>query len=405
LIISVEEAVAKIRASLLPLPAEKIVLADGLNRVLAEDLAAGRDQPPLAISAMDGYAVRAIDTADAPVTLSSIGESRAGLAFTGRVSANETVRIFTGAPIPSGADAVIMQELTERDGNRILIKEEIAEGHFVRPAGLDFRTGDILLQAGALLTPRSLGLVAAMNRTSFSVRRRPNVAILSSGDELIEPGGTLKPTQNVNANAHTLCSLVRILGGKPILLGIAQDTRKSLLALIQGASEVDLLVTSGGASVGDHDLVRSVLCKEGLELDFWGVAARPGKPTLFGRFRGTPLLGLPGNPVSTVVGGILFLRPALEALLGIPASIDPTERARLTASLEKNGPRKAYLSAKSMREADGTCLVTPFLQQDSSMLAQVVSADCLVIRPPEAPAAIIGESVEILRLNCPSSCL
>jgi molybdopterin molybdotransferase len=208
----------------------------------------------------------------------------------------------------------------------------------------------------------------------------------------------LKPTQNVNSNAHTLSSLVRVLGGEPVNLGIAQDARESLLALVQGAADVDLLVTSGGASVGDHDLVRSVLSEEGLELDFWGVAARPGKPTLFGRLKGTPLLGLPGNPVSTVVGGILFLRPALEALLGVPAATEPPEQAKLTVPLEKNGPREAYLSAKSVREADGTCRVTPFPQQDSSMLAQVVAADCLVIRPAEAPATSAGESVEILRL-------
>ncbi len=396
--ISVEEAVAKIRASLKPLPVEKIALSDGLNRVLAEDLVAERDQPPLAVSAMDGYAVRAVDTTSVPVTLSQIGESRAGLAFEGSIGANEAVRIFTGAPLPIGADAIVIQEVTERTEDRVLVKEGVPEGHFVRPTGLDFRKGDILLQAGTPLTPRALGLAAAMNRASLAVRRRPRVAILSTGDELVEPGGTLKPTQNVNSNAHTLSSLVRVLGGEPVPLGIAQDTRSSLLALVQGAAEVDLLVTSGGASVGDHDLVRSVLGEEGLELDFWGVAARPGKPTLFGRLKGTPLLGLPGNPVSTVVGGILFLRPALEALLGVPAGTEPPEQAKLTVALERNGPRAAYLSAKSEREVDGSHRVTPFPQQDSSMLAQVVAADCLVIRPADAPAASAGESVEILRL-------
>lgn len=396
--ISVEEAVAKIRAGLKPLAIEKIALCDGLNRVLAEDLGAQRDQPPFAVSAMDGYAVRASDTVGAPVTLSLIGESRAGLAFEGSIGANEAVRIFTGAPLPSGADAIVIQEVTEGTGERVLIKEGVPEGHFVRPAGLDFRKGDILLQAGTRLTPRALGLAAAMNRASLAVRRRPNVAILASGDELVEPGGALKPTQNVNSNAYTLSSLVRALGGEPVNLGIARDTRESLLALVQGAAEADLLVTSGGVSVGDHDLVRSVLGEKGLELDFWGVAARPGKPTLFGRLKGTPLLGLPGNPVSTVVGGMLFLRPALEALLGIPAGTEPHAQARLAAPLEKNGPREAYLSAKSVREADGSRRVTPFPQQDSSMLAQVVAADCLVIRPPHAPPAAAGETVEILRL-------
>lgn len=396
--ISVEEAVAKIRAGLKPLPVETIALSDGLNRVLAEDLVAERDQPPLAVSAMDGYAVRAADTAGAPVTLTQIGESRAGLAFEGHVGANEAVRIFTGAPLPDGADAIVIQEVAERTEDRVRIKEGVAEGNFVRPAGLDFRQGDILLRAGTPLTPRALGLAAAMNRALLAVRRRPRVAILSSGDELVEPGGSLKPTQNVNSNAYTLSALIRTLGGEPVLLGIAQDTRSSLLTLVQGARDADLLVTSGGASVGDHDLVRSVLGEEGLELDFWGVAARPGKPTLFGRLKGTPLLGLPGNPVSTVVGGILFLRPALEALLGVPPGTELREQARLTVALDKNGPREAYLSAKSAREADGTCRVTPFPQQDSSMLAQVAAADCLVIRPPDAPAAAAGERVEILCL-------
>ncbi|MGB1547922.1 MAG: gephyrin-like molybdotransferase Glp, partial [Alphaproteobacteria bacterium] len=358
MMISVKEAVATIRAGLKPLPAEEIPLAEGLSRVLAEDLAAGRDQPPFAVSAMDGYAVRAGDTEGAPVSLAVIGESRAGHGFEGRIQAGETVRIFTGAPLPEGADAIVIQEVTEKTETGVSIQGTVPEGHFVRPAGLDFRKGEVLLKAGTWLTPRALGLAAAMNRATLPVRKRPKVAILSTGDELIEPGGSLKPAQNVNSNAYTLAPLIRTLGAEPVDLGIAKDNRESLLALVEGAGTADLLVTSGGASVGDHDLVRSVLGEAGLELDFWGVAARPGKPSFFGRLKGTPLLGLPGNPVSIVVGGLLFLRPAIEALLGMAESNEPRERATLTAALEKNGAREAYLRAKSARQADGSVLVT-----------------------------------------------
>ncbi|MCE2510308.1 MAG: molybdopterin molybdotransferase MoeA [Alphaproteobacteria bacterium] len=396
--ISVEEAVATIRAGLAPLPAEEVALADGLNRVLAEDLAAGHDQPPVAVSAMDGYAVRATDTVSPPTTLALIGESRAGGGFAGRVTAGEAVRIFTGAPLPEGADAIVIQEVTERTDTGVLVKEAAPEGHFVRPAGLDFHAGDVLLAAGTALTPRALGLAAAANRATLAVRRRPVIAILSTGDELVEPGGALQPAQNVNANAATLGAYVRALGGEPVDLGIARDSRESLLALVKGAEKADLLVTSGGASVGDHDLVRSVLGEEGLALDFSGVAARPGKPTFFGRLKGTPLLGLPGNPVSIVVGGLLFLRPALEALLGMDAETETTERAKLAAPLERNGARQAYLRARSARQADGTPTVTPFAQQDSSMLAQAAAADCLVVRAPHAPDAAAGDWVEILRI-------
>lgn len=398
--ISVEEAVATIESRLTPLSVETVALFDALGRVLAEDIASTRAQPAVAVSAMDGYAVRACDVACVPTKLTLIGESRAGQGFKGGLAGGETVRIFTGAPLPKGADAVVMQEMVTAAGTSVTPQESVPEGHFVRQMGLDFHKGDLLLKAGIRLTPQAAGLAAAMNLPHLPVRRKPRVAILATGDELVTPGAELGPQSNVNSNSYTLCALVRYFGGEPINLGIAQDSRESLLALVAKATEVDLLVTSGGASVGDHDLVRSVLGREGLQLDFWGVAARPGKPTFFGHLNNTPLLGLPGNPVSILVGGLLFLRPAIVALLGQTETKQPPEKAHLTAPLAANGPREAYLSAKCARNVDGTCHVTPFSRQDSSMLAQAAQADCLIVRAPHAKAASAGQSVQILRLPC-----
>ncbi len=396
--IAVKDAVAKIEAALTPVSIETIAIADAFGRVLAEDLVARREQPALAVSSMDGYAVRACDVASAPATLTLIGESRAGQAFGGSLSSGETVRIFTGAPLPQGADAVVMQEVVTATSTNATMEERATEGQFVRPAGLDFQKGERLLKAGTRLTPRAVGLAAAMNLPQLTVRRKPRIAILATGDELVMPGGELTPENSVNSNSFTLSALIRHFGGEPVELGIAKDSRQSLLTLAAKATEVDLLVTSGGASVGDHDLVRSVLGEAGLHLDFWGVAARPGKPTLFGRLNDTPLLGLPGNPVTIVVGGLLFLRPAIAALLGLRETPPQPESARLTVAMGKNGPREGYLSAKSTRDADGICHVTPFSRQDSSMLAQTARADCLVLRPPQAAAATAGDTVSILRL-------
>ncbi len=399
--ISVEEAVARIQAALEPLPIERIALGEALGRVLAEDLTAERMQPPLAVSAMDGYALRAADIAVVPATLVVIGESRAGQSFEGEVGTGQAVRIFTGAALPKGADTVIIQEVTKMANGSVIVNENARNRHFVRSAGLDFQKGDVLLKAGLRLTPRALGLAAAMNRAHLRVRRKPRIAVLSTGDELVEPGSALASTQNVNSNAYTLAALIQSLGGEATDLGIARDSRESLLTLVAKAKEADLLVTSGGASVGDHDLVRNALGEEGLELAFSGVAARPGKPTFFGHLKGTPMLGLPGNPVSVAVGGLIYLRPAIEALLGMHPAGAPRETARLAVALEANGPREAYLSATSEWAADGARLVTPFSEQDSSMLAQTVRADCLVIRRPHAASAEAGETIEILRFDGP----
>ncbi|MBN4016494.1 molybdopterin molybdotransferase MoeA [Rhodospirillaceae bacterium AH-315-P19] len=396
--ISVKGAIATIEAALTPVSVETIAISDAFGRVLAEDLVAKREQPALAVSSMDGYAVRARDVASAPATLTLIGKSRAGQGFDGDLSSGETVRIFTGAPLPKGADAVVMQEVVTAAAASATMEESVTEGQFVRPAGLDFQKGQTLLKAGTRLTPRAIGLAAAMNLPQLVVRRKPRIAILATGDELVMPGTELPPENSVNSNSFTLSALIRHFGGEPVDLGIAKDSRQSLLTLVAKAAEADLLVTTGGASVGDHDLVRSVLGEAGLHLDFWGVAARPGKPTLFGRLNDTPLLGLPGNPVTTVVGGLLFLRPAIAALLGLMETPPQPESARLTLAMAKNGPREAYLSAKSTHDEDGIRHVTPFSKQDSSMLAQTAVADCLILRLPQAAAAAAGDTVTILRL-------
>src|SRR3954470_21256684 len=314
--ISVEEALARLLAPLAPVPPELVSLADAVGRVLAEDVAARRTQPPFAVSAMDGYAVRADDVASVPVILRIVAEIPAGAGFGGRLGAGEAARIFTGAPLPDGADAIVIQEDTERSGDRVEIREGAPSGRYVRPAGLDFAEGDVLLKAPRRLTPRDVGLAAAMNRPWLFVHRRPRVAILSTGDEIVMPGDPIGPHQIVSSNSLSLSAFVAACGGIPVSVGNAPDDPAALPQVAAATRGVDLLVTTGGASVGEHDLVRDVLGADGLELDFWQIAMRPGKPLMVGRYRGTPMVGLPGNPVSTLVCALLFLRPALDRLSG-----------------------------------------------------------------------------------------
>jgi molybdopterin molybdotransferase len=323
--ISVEEALARITAAFRPLAVETVGLGEALGRVLAEDVVARVTQPPAAVSAMDGYAVRAADLAAVPAILTEIGEAPAGGAYEGTVEAGQTVRIFTGAPLPRGADAVVMQEDTEAEGDRITVRESVRPGTYVRPAGLDFRAGEVGIAAGRLLTARDVGLAAAMNVPWLKVRRRPRIAILSTGDELVMPGEPVGPNQLIGSNGLTLVALVAVCGGEAVNLGIAKDSRESLVTLAAGAQGADLLVTTGGASVGKHDLVREALDESGLELDFWKIAMRPGKPLMFGRMGEIPLLGLPGNPVSSLVCALLFLRPAIDVMLGRAPEERPSE--------------------------------------------------------------------------------
>ncbi len=397
--ISVEEARRRLLAPLAALAAEQVALSDAVGRVLAEDVAARRTQPPFAVSAMDGYAVRAADVARVPARLKVVGSVPAGQAYAGAVGRGEAVRIFTGAPVPSGADTIVIQEDTERDGDIVTVREAAPPGHYVRPAGLDFRAGDIGLRAGRLLTARDVGLAAAMNRPWLLLRRRPRIAILPTGDEVVMPGDPVGPNQIVSSNGLALAALVAQCGGIPVHLPIAPDDSTALQRIAAGASGADFLVTTGGASVGEHDLVRDALEASGLTLDFWKIAMRPGKPLMVGRYRDTPMLGLPGNPVSTLVCGLLFLKPAIERLLGLAAAEAPPVRARLAAALPANDRRQDYLRATLARGADGTLEARPFDKQDSSMMSLLARADCLVVRQPLAPAAAQGDSVEIIPLD------
>jgi len=397
--ISVEEAQQRLIALVAPLGAEQVALPDALGRVLAEDVVARRTQPPWPVSAMDGYAVRAADVAKIPARLRVIGAVPAGQAYSGTVKPGEAVRIFTGAPVPEGADCIVIQEDTERQGDVVEVREGAPVGRYVRPAGLDFHEGEVGLKAGRRLSAADVAFAAAMNRPWLLVHRRPRVAILPTGDEVVMPGDPVGPNQIVSSNGVALAALVTSCGGIPIHLPIAPDDNSALQRIAAGAAGADLLLTTGGASVGDHDLVRDALGAAGLTLDFWSVAMRPGKPLMVGRYRDTPMIGLPGNPVSTLVCGLLFAKPAMSRMSGLGDVFESPLRARLKTPLEANDRRQDYLRATLARAADGVPEVEPFKKQDSSMISLMARADCLVIRKPHAPPAKAGEWVEILPLT------
>ncbi len=394
--LSVEDARTRILAACSPLQPEQVSLPQSLGRVLATDVRSRRTQPPVAVSAMDGYAVRAADVSNPPVTLEIVGHAPAGGEHEGALGPGQCVRIFTGGPVPAGADAIVIQEDTEADGNRVTVKVSVPEGHYIRPAGLDFREDEIGLQAGRIMTARDVGFAAAMNIPWLMVRRKPRVAILATGDEIVMPGDPLGPNQIVSSNSLTLASFVSARGGEPVLLGIAPDDRDALAAMAEGARGADMLVTTGGASVGDHDLVQSVLGDMGMELDFWRIAMRPGKPLIFGQIGETPVLGLPGNPVSTVVCAIIYMLPAIEKMLGVITTEQPRLTARLKTALGENDQREDYLRATLEHDAHGRLITAPFAKQDSSMLSRMARADCLIVRPPFAPAAEAGALVEYI---------
>jgi len=397
--ISVADARRRILDALSPLPPETVAVAEAGGRVLAEDVIARRTQPPFAVSAMDGWACRAADVATVPASLTEIGYVPAGASFQGSVGPGQAVRIFTGAPVPAGADCIVIQEDVDANGKALSIREGAKAGTYVRPAGLDFKEGELGIAAGKRLTPADVGLVAAMNWPWLAVRRRPRVAMIATGDELARPGEPIGPNQIVSSNALALGALIREQGGIPIDLGIARDEEASIHALMDGARGADMLVTLGGASVGEHDLVRKALGTRGLELDFWRIAMRPGKPLMFGRVEGVPLLGLPGNPVSSLVCAILFLVPALHRLQGETAAVRPPTTALLGRDLGENDGREDYLRATLSYDSEGRAVATPFDRQDSSMLSRLARADCLLVRAPRAPAASRGQIVSILPLS------
>ncbi|NNF77671.1 MAG: molybdopterin molybdotransferase MoeA [Rhizobiales bacterium] len=394
----VDDAKTAILNGVRPTPAEKVGLAEAGGRILARDLKANRDQPPFAASAMDGYAVIGTDVAKAPARLKVIGEAPAGQAFKGRVKPGQTVRIFTGAPLPAGADTVVIQENCQADGDQVDVLEAAKTGQFVRAKGLDFQKGEALLKAGQHLGARELGLAAAMNHATVPVHRRPRVALMPTGDELVTPGTKPRADQIVSSNNYALAALVRRFGGEPVDLGIVPDDKRALARAIRKAADCDVLVTLGGASVGDHDLVQDALKAAGLKLTFYKIAMRPGKPLMFGKLGRMRVLGLPGNPVSSIVCARLFLKPLLDAYLGLDPADLPLA-ASLACPLPENDQRQDYLRATLTTGPDGSLVADPFNRQDSSMLRRLTESDCLVIRPPFAPAAKAGEAVKLIKLD------
>ncbi|MHA7772902.1 molybdopterin molybdotransferase MoeA [Roseibium sp. M-1] len=396
----VEEALAKLLDGVAPLETELVALEKANGRFLARPLASTCTQPPFAASAMDGYAIRYADLRPEAVTLTVIGEAPAGHGFKGQVGPGEAVRIFTGAPVPEGADTILIQEDADRGGERITVLENPTKGAFVRPAGLDFSKGEELLAPPLKLAYRHLALAAAMNHAVIPVIKRPKVAILATGDELVRPGTEPGPDQIIASNHAGIAALVEDCGGEPLDLGISPDDPVVLAEHVRRAIEerADILVTLGGASVGDHDLVQDVLGKEGMDLAFWRIAMRPGKPLMAGRLGQTKVLGLPGNPVSSLVCGLLFLKPLLQTMLGQPPEQSGPRTALLGAALRENDRRQDYVRAILSEGPAGRPLVTPFSRQDSSMLNLLARSGALIVRPPHAPALEAGAEVPVLVL-------
>ena len=397
-LLPVEVARARILASLTPTAAETIALPEAAGRVLARPVLARLTQPPADVSAMDGYALRAADGV-LGARLAVIGAAPAGHPFTGSVGPGQAVRIFTGGFLPEGADAILLQEDAEAADGAVLVKEGVTPGRWVRKRGLDFAEGETLLAQGRRLTARDIGLAAASNNPWLAVHRRPRIGILATGDEIALPGDPIPPGGIVSSNAHALAALIRAGGGEPIVLPIAPDDASAIADIAATTQAYDMLVTTGGASVGDHDLIQQALGGEGFELGFWKIAMRPGKPLIWGRLGRVPVLGLPGNPVSALVCAIIFLLPALARLSGLPGAPTPSRRVICAAPLAENDRRADFLRASLDTDAEGHITVRPFPMQDSSMLATLARADALVLRPPFAPALPAGAEVEAIMLG------
>jgi molybdopterin molybdotransferase len=399
-LISVAEALDHVLAHAAPLDAEDVPLAGADGRVLASDLTARRTQPPADVSAMDGYAVRTSDVAQAPVRLRVIGEVPAGKPFSAKIGAGEAARIFTGGFVPDGADVVIVQELTKRDGDWVEVQKSTVKGRHVRKQGLDFKAGEQLFAKGHRLTARDLALVAGMNYPLVPVHRKPKVALFATGDELVPPGTEPGPGQIVYSNGFALAALIRAEGADFIDLGVVGDTLEDTIAAVRRARDAraDILVTTGGASVGDYDFVNRAFVAEGMEPSFWKIAMRPGRPLMHGRLGTMQVLGVPGNPVSSYVCAFLFLAPLIRKLTGRDDLVTPTETAVLGCDLPENDERADYLRSTLSNGASGL-VATPFAAQDSSMMAPLAKADCLIIREPHAPPAKAGSRCVMVRFD------
>lgn len=399
-LIPVAEALERLLDGVVPLPGESVPLAEAMDRVLAEPITALRTQPPFDASAMDGYAVRSADIGTLPARLAVIGTAPAGRGFAGPVGSGQAVRIFTGAPLPAAADTVVIQEnVRDLGGDVVEVLEPAAKGANIRRTGLDFAKGDLLLETGRLLDPAALSLAAAANHPSVSVVRRPLVAIIATGDELLAPGSEPGPGQIISSNAYGVAAVAHSIGARTLDLGIAADRREAIAQCIRRAVEAgaDVLVTLGGASVGDLDLVHDTLTGEGMVLDFWKVAVRPGKPLMSGRLGNIRCIGLPGNPVAGLVCSQLFLKPLLARLGGRAHRTDMRE-AKLGAPMAANDRRQDYVRATVIEEA-GALVATPFGTQDSSMLRRMADAHGLIVRAPFAPAADRGDACRVLMLR------
>jgi len=394
--LSVIEARAKILAAITPTSSETIGLAAAAGRVLAAPVLARLTQPPADVSAMDGFALRAEDGTKGAV-LRVIGAAPAGHPFAGKLGPGEAIRLFTGSFVPEGADTVLIQEDATLDGDRLTVNETCDEKKNIRRAGQDFAVGDILIPAGKRLTARDIGLAAAGNHPWLAVHRRPRIAILATGDEIFLPGEKIPPGGIVSSNAHMLAAFVAACGAEATILPIAGDTLAAIAEGADAARGADMLITTGGASVGDHDLVQAGLAARGLSLEFWKIAMRPGKPLMFGSLGAMPMLGLPGNPVSAFVCSLLFLGPAIDRLLGLPGDAPATETARLGAPMKANDQREDYVRATLARDETGW-LATPFPVQDSGMLRTLAHATALIQRAPHESAQPAGAEVRIIRL-------
>lgn len=403
-LLSVEGAQARVLEGLAPLPTEEIALGDACGRVLAEPVIALRASPPAAVSAMDGYALRAADIKSVPTDLNVSQIIHAGTP-PNPLAPGTAARIFTGAVAPEGADTVIIQEDTERDGERVIFKEMPVAGRHIRAAGSDFKAGDIGLRAGQTLSPRDIGLAAAMNAACLRVRRRPRIAVLATGDELVAPGSNPAPHQIIASSGPALAAALKLWGADGSLLGIAGDDEAKIASAIDSARDHDLILTLGGASVGDHDLVRAALARFGFQLGFWKIAMRPGKPLLYGRLNALPVIGLPGNPVSTLICALLFVRPMIRTWLscrfpdGMPDIELPNRQAILAKPLAANGARANYIRGRLTDQPAGLPTVEIFAVQDSSHMRLLADADCLLPRTPFAPASEAASAHTIIPLT------
>jgi molybdopterin molybdotransferase len=398
-LLGVDDARACILAAMPVMPTETVKLSGAARRILAEDVVAAVSHPPAPVSAMDGYACRSADVASVPTRLRSIGVSKAGLRFAGSVLPGTCVRIFTGAAVPDGADTIVLQEDASEDGDQVEITEAPKPGRHIRATGSDFAAGEVCVAKGRTLTVRDVAVTAACGHDAVVVRRRPKIAILSTGDELVEVGRACGPDNIHASNGVALAAAVALWGGEPLDLGIAPDEVDAIAAALDRAAGADLVVTTGGASVGDHDLVQAALHTRGFVTAFWKIAMRPGKPLMFGRLGTLPVLTMPGNPVSAQVCALLFLRPAMRAMLGLVETEPRFVRARLALPIPENDRREDYVRAHVATDESGRLVAKPYPKQDSGMGLVLARADGLIRRAPFAPQAREGDEVDVIHFD------